>query len=174
MASDEELMVAFRDGAEAAFDALFERYRQAIWRFFRRRVPERAQAEELAQDTFVALVRGAPRYEPRSAFRSYLFGIAFNILSAARRRAPMASLPLAGPAIAGEDPELRLWVRNALAALEETDREVLMLREYEQLSYDEIAELLGIPIGTVRSRLFRARMALREELVGREAAGARR
>jgi RNA polymerase sigma-70 factor (ECF subfamily) len=64
------------------------------------------------------------------------------------------------------DPDRVLWVRRALAALDPTDREVLMLREYEQLSYDEIAGAIGVPTGTVRSRLFRARMALREKLVG--------
>jgi RNA polymerase sigma-70 factor (ECF subfamily) len=59
-----------------------------------------------------------------------------------------------------------LWVRQALAALDDIDREVLMLREYEQLRYEEIASLLGIPVNTVRSRLFRARMALKAQLNG--------
>ena len=58
-------------------------------------------------------------------------------------------------------PEQALWVRQALERLEESDREVLMLREYEQLSYAEIAELLKLPVSTIRSRLFRARMTLR-------------
>jgi RNA polymerase sigma-70 factor (ECF subfamily) len=63
------------------------------------------------------------------------------------------------------DPDQVLWVRDALAGLDPMDREVLMLREYEQLSYDEIANAIGVPLGTVRSRLFRARMALREKLI---------
>ena len=59
-----------------------------------------------------------------------------------------------------------LWVRQALAELDPDDREVLMLREYDQFSYVEIATLMGVAVGTVRSRLFRARMALRDKLVG--------
>ena len=66
----------------------------------------------------------------------------------------------------GEAPENSLWIREALAKLDETEREILMLREYEQLSYAEIAELLRMPVNTVRSRLFRARMALRDCLKG--------
>ena len=68
-----------------------------------------------------------------------------------------------------------LWVRQALAALDADDREILMLREYDDLSYDEIARVLGVVVGTVRSRLFRARLALKERLQGQpQAKGAQR
>ena len=60
------------------------------------------------------------------------------------------------------------WVRDAVARLETAEREILLLREYEELSYEEIAQVLGIPVNTVRSRLFRARMALREMLEARQ------
>ena len=77
--------------------------------------------------------------------------------------------PLDGvePVASGADATAVLWVRQALAELDEQEREVLMLREYDQLSYDEIAQLLGIAVGTVRSRLFRARLALKDKLVAR-------
>jgi RNA polymerase sigma-70 factor, ECF subfamily len=65
----------------------------------------------------------------------------------------------------GVSPDAGLWVRHALEQLEKTEREILMLREYEQLSYAEIAALLRLPVNTVRSRLFRARMALKEKLM---------
>jgi len=65
---------------------------------------------------------------------------------------------------AGASPETALWIREALAKLEPNEREILMLREYEQLSYDEIAGLLRVPVNTVRTRLFRARMSLRAML----------
>jgi RNA polymerase sigma-70 factor, ECF subfamily len=162
-------MVAFQGGESAAFDAIFERYRDPIWRFFRRRIRDSRRAEELTQETFLALLRGTSRYEPRSAFRSYLFGIAFNLLLASRReehRTAMAPLDDIDPVAPGCDATSVLWVRQALAELDEGEREVLMLREYEQLSYDEIATLMGVAIGTVRSRLFRARLALKEKLVG--------
>jgi RNA polymerase sigma-70 factor (ECF subfamily) len=164
--SDESLILAYRAGAREAFDELFERYRERVWRFFRRRVDDPARAEELTQDTFLAVLQAADRYEPRATFRSYLFGIAFNLLAAARRQFARAHAdPVVNePAAPAFDPIAGLWVRQALATLDPRDRDILMLREYEQLSYDEIGSLLGLPPGTVRSRLFRARLALKTEL----------
>lgn len=160
-------MIDIRGGARGAFETLFERYREQVWQFFRRRTSNRARAEELAQDTFVALLEGAGRYERRGRFRAYLFGIAYNVLLADRRKAanratdPLETDP---PAEDFSDPDRGIWVRDALAQLDESDREVLMLREYEQLSYQEIADLRGTPLNTVRSQLFRARMALKAAL----------
>ncbi len=172
MSSDEELMDEIRRGRRAAFETLFDRYRDSIWRFFRRRTADPGRAEELAQDTFVAVLDGAARYERRGSFRSYLFGIAYNVLLADRRKAshrvtdPLDAEPADPDA---GDPDRGIWVRDALALLDEHDREVLMLREYEQLSYQEIADLRGLPLNTVRSQLFRARMALKSALETRAA-----
>jgi RNA polymerase sigma-70 factor (ECF subfamily) len=171
--TDEDLMHAVRAGDRDAFASLFERYQAAIWRFFRRRLSDRGVAEELTQDTFLAVLQNAARYEPRAPFRSYLFGIAFNLLSGARRdyarhggarpHAPSTE----HPAPSTPDQDAVLWVRQALAGLDADDREILMLREYDALGYDEIAAVLGVPIGTVRSRLFRARLALKDRLEAR-------
>lgn len=76
MRNDEELMLDARSGARGAFDEIFMRYRDPIWAFFRRRVADSRVAEELAQDTLVALIEAAPRYAAHGAFRSYLFAIA--------------------------------------------------------------------------------------------------
>jgi RNA polymerase sigma-70 factor (ECF subfamily) len=163
MSTDEQLMLDVRRGSRAAFELIFERYRGPVWRFYRRRVPDPARAEELTQDAFVALLEGAVRYQPRGAFRSYLFGIAYNILHSDRRRTSRRELvPLEADrlSITG-DGDAGIWVRQALDELDADDREILMLREYEQLSYQEIADLRKLPLNTVRSRLFRARMALR-------------
>jgi RNA polymerase sigma-70 factor (ECF subfamily) len=165
--TDEERMTACGRGSQAAFGELFDAYRQTIWAFYRRRVADPARAEELAQDVFVALWHASRRKEPRAPFRAYLFGIAFRVLGAERRRQRSESMfrapdAQAGPAVAA-DAEW-LWVRDAVARLDEHDREVLMLREFEQLSYGDIAGVLQIPINTVRSRLFRARGALRQLL----------
>lgn len=115
------------------------------------------------------MLRGASRYEPRALFRTYLYRIALNLLSVERRKAGRET-GMAGlahePPVAG-DPDTGLWVRRALGRLDAEHREVLMLREYEQLNYAEIADLLGVPVNTVRSRLFRARMALKDLLVSR-------
>ena len=86
MLSDDELMAETGRGSRAAFEALFERYRERVWRFFRRRTPDAGVAQELAQDTFVAILEGARRYKAKGMFRSYLFGVAYNVLLAARRK----------------------------------------------------------------------------------------
>jgi RNA polymerase sigma-70 factor (ECF subfamily) len=165
--SDEDLMLACRTGVDGAFDALFARYRHVVWGYFRRRLRDAQRAEELAQETFLAVLRGAARYQPRSAFRSYLFGIAFNLLAAERRRAVAQSVerltPIA-PVDAPAEPETILWLRQALDRLDASDREIVMLREIEQLSYGEICDVLALPLTTVRSRLFRARIQLRRLL----------
>src|SRR5215472_6730866 len=165
MISDEALMLDFQRGSREAFEELFARYRGAILGFFRRRLETGERAEDLAQEAFLALLRAASRYEPRAQFRTYLYGIALKLLAAERRK--HSSVPLADtnhePAV-DELPDRALWVRQSLARLEGSEREILMLREYEQLSYQEIAELLRLPLNTVRSRLFRARMALKNHL----------
>jgi RNA polymerase sigma-70 factor (ECF subfamily) len=167
--SDDELMAETRKGSQAAFEALFERYREPIWRFFRRRTPDAGVAQELAQDTFVALLEGARRYKAQGVFRSYLFGVAYNVLLADRRKQTQrqtASLEGDPPSSPGDRDEV-IWIREALATIDESDREILMLREYEELSYQEIADVRGIPLNTVRSQLFRARMALKAALEAR-------
>ena len=172
MPTDEELMLDFQRGARESFDELFARYRQRVYGFFRRRACDAGRAEDLAQETFLAVLRGSERYEPRATFRSYLFGIAFRQLFSERRRGKQAQLaephrsdtahePLIMPA----DPTDSFWVRRAVEQLDSDHREVLLLREFEQLSYAEIAELLRIPVNTVRTRLFRARMELKSLLL---------
>lgn len=181
MTSDEQLMQRYQAGSCEAFGELFSRYRTAVCGFFRRRLAQPARAEDLAQETFLAVVRAAPRWEPRSAFRAWLFGIAYNLLHAERRRAAadaassdgdamrQVEAQLAAPAA---DSESVVALRAALDALEEQEREILLLREYEGLRYDEIAELHAVPVNTVRSRLFRARLALKELLVSKQGVGA--
>ena len=170
MVTDEDLIADMRKGSRTAFEVLFDRYREAVWRFFRRRTADAAHAEELAQDTFVAVLEGARRYEGRGSVRSYLFGTAYNVLLADRRKTVLRAVAAldddpADPAAA--DPDAGIWVRQALTALDEDDREILMLREYEQLSYQEIADLRHTPVNTVRSQLFRARAALKAALDAR-------
>jgi RNA polymerase sigma-70 factor, ECF subfamily len=167
--SDERLMLAFTQGSSEAFTELFSRYRQPIYGFFHRRVTESAHAEELTQETFLALLRAATRYQPRALFRTYLYAIGFKILRAYRRKAAFRATFFgqrnSAPDLSKSDAtESGLWVRRAVQKLDPLDREILMLREFEQLSYAEIADLLQLPLNTVRSRLFRARTALRNLL----------
>lgn len=167
--SDERLMLAFTQGSSEAFGELFHRYQQPVYGFFCRRVSDPANAEELTQETFFALLRATTRYEPRALFRTYLYAISFKILRAHRRKAAFRATFL-GPRNPIGDPskqdatESGLWVRRAVEKLDPLDREIVMLREFEQLSYAEIADVLQLPLNTVRSRLFRARTALRDLL----------
>jgi RNA polymerase sigma factor (sigma-70 family) len=159
MISDEALMLDFQRGSREAFNELFARYRQPLFGFFRRRLHAIERAEDLTQETFLAVIRATARYEPRSLVRTYLYGIALKLL-AVERRQQARNAPLEATA---HQPahDTALWVRQAIDKLDSTEREILMLREYEQLSYSEIADLLRIPVNTVRSKLFRSRMALK-------------
>jgi len=158
---------------------LFRRYRQPLFGFFRRRVADAARAEELTQDTFVAVLRGAVRYEATARFRTYLYAIGLKILNAERRKTAFRATFFGG--VAGERElavattvDTDVLLRDAVGRLERMDREVLLLREFEQLSYAEIAELLKLPVNTVRSRLFRARTALHAVLTAPVAKTAKR
>jgi RNA polymerase sigma-70 factor, ECF subfamily len=168
MTTDEQLMLDFQRGSEEAFCELFARYRDPIFGFFRRRLDDAARAEELAQETFLGVLRAVVRYEPRALFRTYLYGIALKQLTAERRkgsyRDAWTEAAPADPA-ASDGAEDAVAVRQALSRLDADDREVLMLREYEELSYAEIAQLQHVPVNTVRSRLFRARQSLKEMLL---------
>jgi RNA polymerase sigma-70 factor (ECF subfamily) len=166
MTDDEALMLEFQRGSREAFDELFTRYRGPLFGFFRRRLASDERAEDLTQETFLVVIRATERYEPRALVRTYLYSIALKLVASERRKQARSPVPLDdSPEPAVDDPsEEVVWVRQALGRLEEREREILMLREYEQLSYDEIARLLRIPVNTVRSRLFRSRMALKNHL----------
>jgi RNA polymerase sigma-70 factor (ECF subfamily) len=167
VASDEQLMAAYRGGSDKALGELFLRYKQPLFGFFRRRTADYSCAEELAQETFLAVVRGSTRYEPRALFRTYLYGIAFLILKAHRRQTTFRALFLgekSGEPASKNTTDAEMVMRDAVGKLQSADREILLLREFEDLNYSEIAELLKLPVNTVRSRLFRARAALRKLL----------
>jgi RNA polymerase sigma-70 factor, ECF subfamily len=166
MTSDEALMLEFQGGSRAAFEELFARYRKPLCGFFGRRLNNPERAEDLTQETFLSVIRGAARYEPRALVRTYLLGIALKLLAAERRRFLTSTTQRQSAPESKTDgtPEAALWVRQAMEKLDTPDREILMLREYEELSYSDIAELLRIPLNTVRSRLFRSRLALKSYL----------
>lgn len=173
MISDEGLMLDFQSGSREAFEELFARYRGPLYGFFRRRLQTAERAEDLIQETFLAVIRAASRYQPRAQVRTYLYGIALKLLATEHRKRHEETLPDSFPdPVLDDKPEVALSVRQALEKLGSHEREILMLREYEQLSYEEIAGLLRLPINTVRSRLFRARMALKDCMTARHSAAA--
>ena len=155
-------MQAFKRGEGPAFRELFDRYKNPIYGFVKRRVGDPARAEEITQDVFMALVQSRNGYEVRSSFRTYLYRIAMNRVASEHRKDKEKSDP-PDVAASGELSVVQ-QVRNALEKIEPEQKQVVMLREYEGLSYQEIAEVLKVPVGTVRSKLFRAKLALRELL----------
>jgi RNA polymerase sigma-70 factor (ECF subfamily) len=167
--TDEQLMGAFARGQTDAFNVLFDRYKQQLFGFFRRRLDDSPQAEDLTQETFLAVLRGTARYDASALFRTWLYAIGFRILRAHRRKSAFRSMFTAA-APPNREPAERdhldkdVLMRQAVGKLKRMDRDVLLLREFEQLSYAEIATLLHVPVNTVRSRLFRARMELRNLL----------
>jgi RNA polymerase sigma-70 factor (ECF subfamily) len=129
-------------------------------------------AEDAAQEAFIRAWRHLPNYRPRSPFRNWVYRIATNVARDVLRRerdtVDVDDLPLpasdAGPEASIEGQERGEHVRQAVLSLPPASREVLVLREYEGFSYREIAETLGIPVGTVMSRLSYARNLLRQSL----------
>ncbi len=178
MESDERLMVRFQKGEVRAFEELVRRHRTPVFSFLLRLTGDRGRAEDLCQETFLRVVRGAAGWEPRAAFRTWVFSMARNLaVDEARRQAFRRTEPLDDPARAGEPSEdpgpdraaegalLRPKLEAALAALPEEQREVFLLREHAGLRFSEIAEVTGVPENTVKSRMRYALEALRERLV---------
>jgi len=154
-------------------EALVERYSGPLFGFGLRLLRDRGMAEEMVQDTFVRLWRGAKRYDPeRGSVRTFVYAIARNAAIDLQRRA--ASRPLAtdegdlGSAGLGDEPfdklVLGLDVRSALQTLSDKHRQTLELAYDDDLTQRQIAERLGIPLGTVKTRSHHALRALRQEL----------
>lgn len=179
---DAALMVAFRDGDRSAFDVLVERYRRPLLTYFASVSRDRDAAEDLTQELFVKLFRHRADYEPKASFRTYVFSLARNVwIDAYRSRRRFAgersldalddvdALPLqarlAGseesPERGAERSELAGAIAKAAARLPESLREVFVLGAVEQLDYSEVSRVLGVPLGTVKSRMFHAVRKLR-------------
>jgi len=169
--SDERVMADVRRGDGAALALIVRRHQASLQAVFRSLGLDRHGAEDCVQDTFVRLLRAAPDYEPRAPFRAFLLRLARNALVDWRRRrddgvqfadpgdlAHHRERPAAYPA--GDLMDLH----EALGGLSEKLRAVVQLSIFDGLSYAEIALLLGIPVGTVKSRMFLAIRQLREAL----------
>lgn len=181
MSDDFQLIAAIRRGETAAFETLVRKYQDRVFNVVRQVVGDHQEAEDLVQETFVQAYVKLDSFHGHSAFYTWLYRIAFNVsVSRRRRKRPLASISSARdehsgggiePQDRGEAPGERLLreeraglVQAALAALDEDFRTILVLREIEGFDYEAISEILDLPIGTVRSRLHRARSELRERL----------
>jgi RNA polymerase sigma-70 factor (ECF subfamily) len=187
--SDDELVSAGRAGDRAALDALLRRHYPRLRALCRRLTGDAPDAEDACQEALVALVRGLPRFDGRSSFATWAYRVTTNTcLDELRRRRrrpllrgaegePDVSADGAVPSPAadvGDRVAARLDVDAALAQLTPEFRAAVVLRDLCQLSYDEIAEVLDVPVGTVRSRIARGRTALLPLVTGNPVAGTER
>jgi len=176
---DEQLVVAYRKGTTAALEVLINRYQMELFHFLLRFVGNRASAEDLFQDTFLQVHISAKTFDSTKRFKPWLFTIAANKArdylrkQKRQRAAPLsalidstqeggasfidlleAELPL--PTAVAEDAELSELVQEIVEQMPDHLREVLALAYFHQFAYKEIAEMLSIPLGTVKSRLHAA------------------
>ena len=155
MESDEELMEAVARGDERALASLIDRYAARIHAHLCRMTGDRDDADDLLQETWVRVARGARRFDPTRRVRPWLYGVAANLARDLYRRRQVrarAALPEPGTA-APAAPVERIDLHERLARLPERLREVVLLRYYGDLDEAEMAAALGIPRGTVKSRL---------------------
>jgi RNA polymerase sigma-70 factor (ECF subfamily) len=184
--SDESLMLRYRDGDVRAFELLVTRHRKALFNFILRFVRDTAQAEDVTQETFLRLVKGADAYERQAKFTTWLYTIARNLCVYASRRgthrkaaslaAPIADEDGSAPRLAlvadggaavdrqAQSRELAVRLRQAIEALPDEQREIFLLREVADLQFNEIANVVGCPENTVKSRMRYALEKLREAL----------
>ncbi len=179
---DESLVVLALDGDEAAFARLVRRYERRLRGFLAQLVGDSELARELAQETFIRAWTALDRFDPRFRFSTWLFRIAHNLGIDHLRRRRLSTVSMyrrdadgeeseVVVADAAKDPlghcentELAQSLRRAIEDLRPEHRELVLLRHFGGLSYQEIAELKDMPLGTVKNKLFRAHSVLREAL----------
>ena len=183
--SDHALIEATKSGDEAAFAEIIDRYRNPITNYLYRFLNDYEEAVDLAQETFVRVYFAIDRYHTQFAFSTYIYRIATNLaISEIRRRKRRRLLSLTG-LFQGEadeavefqppdqkpladtvlvDEERDRTIARAIAALPEKYRVPIILRDIEGRSYDEVADIMGLGLGTTKSRISRARALLKEKL----------
>ncbi|MFZ5471017.1 MAG: RNA polymerase sigma factor [Myxococcota bacterium] len=187
--TDEQLMLAFQSGDARAFETLVRRHRGPVFNFILRFAGQRQRAEDLLQETWLKVVRGAGEYEPKARFTTWVYTIARNLcVDSARKEsyrqadsldAPVGGAPEGEGRLLGESlpdgggigPErgaynarVRPLLERALMSLPEEQREVFILREYNGIAFKDIAQVTGVPENTVKSRMRYALEGLRRRL----------
>ena len=185
--TDQEIVALARGGEEAAYRELVRRYERPLFSLLYRMVRDRELAEDLAQETFVKALNAIESYRPEFKFSSWIFKIANNAAIAHLRRRELDTLSLEGsphaetpeaieatalqigdrqesPLDEVEARELGGEIEAAIAKLRPEYRSCILLRHVEGRAYEEIAEILGLPLGTVKTYIHRARNELRREL----------
>lgn len=181
---DQELVERAQKGDKRAFELLVMKYQRKLARLLSRMVRDQAEIEDITQESFIKAYRALPQFRGESAFYTWLYRIAVNTaknyLVARGRRAPTTTefsneeaegfedaellRDIATPDAELQTKQIAAAVNRAVEALPEELRTAITLRELEGLSYEEIAQMMDCPIGTVRSRIFRAREAIAEKI----------
>jgi RNA polymerase sigma-70 factor, ECF subfamily len=167
VASDRQLIADVAGGSEVAFKQVYDRFAERIYRYAYSILRGRHLAEEVVQETMIAIWKGAPRFAGRSKVSTWVLGIARNqAYSLIRKETRTKTLPEGFVVEPDPAPVIHRQeqVARALERLSRDHREVVFLTFYEGLSYREIASMLGIPTGTVKSRMFHAKKQLEEAL----------
>ncbi|GMU65332.1 MAG: RNA polymerase sigma24 factor [Acidobacteriota bacterium] len=178
--SDEELVRSVLDGDREGFTTLVERYQSRLVNYLHRLVRDVEEAHDLAQEVFIRVYQALDRFDPQYRFSTWLFRVAQNAAIDVIRKRRLRLVPLSRPdedgegsheiEVAAEGPsaldrmegaERDAKVRDAIEELPWEYRELIVLRHYGELAYEEIAETKGMPLGTVKNKLFRARQMLR-------------
>lgn len=185
--SDEELMLSYRGGDEAAFEMLYRRHEKPLLNFFYRVVMNAVEAENLCQETFFRIVRAKKKYEATAKFKTWLFQIALNLCRDRLRRMKHRShISLNTQASSQNDADIELQelisdpssdlekhmekeelgalVQGAITSLPEDEHLVVVLKEYQGTKFSEIANIMNCPIGTIKSLNHRAHKKLRKIL----------
>jgi RNA polymerase sigma-70 factor (ECF subfamily) len=171
--SDAELMTRWRSGDGMAFAALVRRWQQPIARFLTHFLGTTDRVSDLCQEVFLRVYEARGRYREEGTFSTWLYRIALNVARDAGRRRRREPLPLddhelvadaPAPETICEQDEIAQLVARALAELPEPLREVLVLRHYEDMNFEQIARLTGVPASTLKSRFATALLRLRPRL----------
>ena len=170
---DTELVRRWQSGDAGAFGTIVRRWQGPVARFFARLLGPDAAIADLTQDVFVRAHRGVGRYREAGTFSTWLYRIALNIARDAARRAKRRPVPLpeevpARAATVEDDwdrQELAIVVAEALAQLPDALREVLVLRHYENVNFENMSRLLGVPASTLKSRFAVALRRMRDRLI---------
>jgi RNA polymerase sigma-70 factor (ECF subfamily) len=168
---DPRTLARARQGDLDAFEELVRSYQADVWRFACHFTRDRALAEDVTQETFIRAFRFLHSFRGDSRFTSWLLRITRNCAMDTIKRYRGRVLPEAPPSAGSPDPQARVELQAALAAVSDEHREPFLLIEVFGLSYQEAADVLSLPVGTVKSRMHRARLALMQALEVQEDAG---
>ena len=179
---DARLLERCRNGDTEAFEALFRKYQTYVYNVSVGMLCNNEDAADITQETFLRIHRNLHRFRGESSFSTWLYRVAVNLcITELRRRqrsrfqfleelqhdddTPMHEEPVVSPAEAVEQEEDRQAVRDVLNTLPPDYRAIMVLRHFQQMAYDEIAEVLGLTLGQVKTRLFRARKLFKDRFL---------